>query len=196
MLNYFSKEDFMCRFIVMLLLFIVSIPVSVSRTVVTRSPNYDTSYGAYYGGDYKPNVRLRNRSNYSRFFDINELERYAMNRNFTKDSDITRLERLEELAYGAVQQGDIYTRYDNVRNAILTRPKQDYKTSLIRNISDYFTGKLTGYTPNINQDDFDIDFSDTSFGKSSATNYVSPYHRGYRTNNYGIGSGMGVHLLD
>ena len=186
----------MYRFIALLLLTAISVPVSASRTVVTRTPYYNANYGAYYGGDYIPYQRLRSRNNYSRFSDINELERYAMNRNFTRDSDITRLERLETLAFGAVQHGDINARYENVRGAILTRPKQDYKTSLIRSIGDYFAGRLTGYTPNINQDDFDSDMYSSSFGKSSAVNYSSSWGSGYRTNRYGNGSGMGVHILD
>ena len=186
----------MYRFTAILFLITISFPVFASGTVVTQKPYYNSNYGAYYGGDYIPSRRYMTKKSYSRFSDINELERYAMNKNFTKDSDITRLERLETLAFGAVRQGDLYTRYDNVREAILTRPKPDYKRSLIRNISDYFTGRLTGYTPSIDQDDLDMDFSDSSFGKNYATNYVTPYGKGHKTNNYGMESGTGVRILD
>ena len=79
-----------------------------------------------------------------------------LNRNFTRESDLERLQRLEMQAFGAVQQGDINTRYDNVRNAILSRPKNNYRTSLIRNIGNFFGGQLTGFTPSFNSS-FDDD---------------------------------------
>ena len=186
----------MYRYMILFLFIIVSVPVFASRTFTSQMPYYNANYGAYYGGDHIPKRMYMPRKNFTRFSDINELERYALNRNFSKDSDVTRLERLETLAFGAVQRGDINARYDNVREAILTRPKQNYKTSLLRNISDFFSGKLTGYTPNINQDVFDTDFDDSSFGKSSAVNYSSPWGNGYRTNRYGTGSGFGVHIVD
>lgn len=182
----------MYRFVVLLLLLSLSYPsISATREVVTQRPYYNPYYGAYYGGDYVPNYRY-SRRNSSAFPDINDLERYAMNRNFTKDSDRTRLERLEMLSFGAVQQGDMLARYDNVRNAILSRPKQNYKTTFLRNISDYFNGQLTGFTPTLNQSDFE----NYNFGRSSQTNFITPYGKGYKTNNYGIGNDAGVRILD
>ena len=189
-----EREDSMYRAIVLLLLTAIATPVFASRTVVTQTPVFNPYYSpqAYYGGDYIPNRRFQRHS--SVFHDINDLERYALNRNFTKDSDQVRLERLETLAFGAVQEGDIYTRYDNVRDAILTRPKPNYKTSLLRNISDYFSGQLTGYTPSMTTTN--PSFYSSDYGQSSTTEYISPWGRGYRTNNYGAGSGTGVHILD
>ncbi len=181
----------MNRIVVLFLLLIISMPVFASRTYVTQTPYYNPYYGAYYGGDYIPRHRFVKR-NTSRFSDINELERYAMNKNFTKDSDLMRLERLETLAFGAVQQGDISTRYDNVRDAILTRPKQDYKTSVLRGIKDYFSGQMTGFTPQINQNNYNI----PTYGRSSNTTFISPFGSGYETSNYGVNSGCGVHILD
>jgi hypothetical protein len=174
------------------MLLAISMPAFASRTIVTQRPYYNPYYGAYYGGDYIPNYRTI-RTNHSIFPDINDLERYALNRNFTRDSDRTRLERLEMQAFGAVQQGDITTRYDNVREAILTRPKQNYKTSILRSISDYFNGQVTGFTPPISSNDYSDVYP---YGKSSTTNYVTPFGKGYSTNNYGIGSSTGVHILD
>ena len=189
-----EREDSMYRAIVLLLLTAITTPVFASRTVVTQTPVFNPYYSpqAYYGGDYIPNRRFQRHS--SVFHDINDLERYALNRNFTKDSDQVRLERLETLAFGAVQEGDIYTRYDNVRDAILTRPKPNYKTSLLRNISDYFSGQLTGYTPSMTTTN--PSFYSSDYGQSSTTEYISPWGRGYRTYNYGAGSGTGVHILD
>lgn len=205
--NYHVKEDFMFRALCVFLIIFITMPVFASKTVVTQSPYYNGYYTpqAYYGGDYIPNRRYY-RKNSSIFPDINDLERYALNRNFTKDSDRTRLERLETLAFGAVQTGDISTRYDSVREAILTRPKQNYKKSVLRNISDYFNGQMTGSTPSIlpiiNQNnygydtDYDNIYPESNFGKNFSTEYITPYGRRYHTSNYGMGTGSRIHILD
>ena len=184
----------MYRFVVLLILSAITMPVFAARTVVTRSPIYNPYYApqAYYGGDYIPQRRYMPK-NRSIFSDINDLERYALNKNFTKDSDRIRLERLETLAFGAVQQGDIYTRYDNVRNAILSRPKHNYKTSLLQGLSNYFNGQLTGFTPNVTNS---YNSYPSEFEKNSYTQYSSPWGSGYRTEYYGTDSGTGVRILD
>lgn len=193
----------MHRIIVFLLLLSVTLPaLPATRKIVTQTPVYNPYYApqAYYGGDYIPSRRF-SRRNVSKFYDINDLERYAFNKNFTKDSDRIRLERLETLAFGAVQEGDIYTRYDNARNAILSRPKQNYKTSVLRNISDYLNGQITGFTPSVTSTSANDFFNNSNpvssdYGKRSFTNYSTPWGKGYRTDNYGIGSGSSVHILD
>ena len=187
----------MYRIFLSILLLASSLPVFAERTVTTIQPYYmpyNTSQ-AYYGGDYIPPRRYAKTQ--SAFPDINDLEKYAMNRNFTKDSDIVRIERLENLAFGAIQEGDIYTRYDNVRASILSRPKQNYKTSVLKSLSNYFNGHLTGFTPQINNSYNPYLYSIPSgFNQSSYTQYHSPWGSRYRINNYGIGSGSGVHILD
>ncbi len=187
----------MYRFFVLLIILTFAMPVFAERTVTTIQPYYmpyNTSQ-AYYGGDYIPHRRYT--KSHSAFPDINDLEKYALNRSYTRESDRTRLERLETVTFGAVQEGDIYTRYDNVRNSILSRPKQNYKTSVLKSISDYFNGQLTGFTPYINNS-YTPDFYSTpsDFNQSSYTQYRSPWGSGYKVNNYGIGSGSGVHILD
>ena len=170
--------------VIFLLLFSITMPaLTATRKVVTQTPYYNQYYApqAYWGGDYIPSKKYSRRVS-SRFYDINDLERYAFNKNFTRESDRSRLERLENLAFGAIQEGDIYTRYDNVRNAILTRPKQNIKTSVLQSVSDYFNGQLTGFTPSVSS-------QPSEFGKRSYTNYSTPWGKGYRTDNYGIGSG-------
>lgn len=177
----------MYRYFFALILLAVILPAYAdTRTIVTQTP-YNPYYGAYYGGDYFPEYSKKN----SIFSDINELERYALNKNFMNDNDITRLERLEMQAFGDVQQGNLMKRYDNARDAILTRPKQNYKTSLWRSINNYFNGQLTGYTTPINQSDYNY-----PYGRSINNNFRTPYGRGYRTNNYGLSSGTGVRILD
>ena len=193
-----KREDFMYRFLVLLTLSAFTMPALAERTVVTQRPYYNPYYApqAYYGGDYIPQRRFQ-RQNHSVFFDINDLEKYAMNRNFSKDSDQIRLERLETLAFGAVQEGDIYARYNNVRNAILSRPKQNYKTSLLRGLSNYLNGQLTGFTPQLNQNiNSDIYSYPSDYERKSYTKYSSPWGSGYKSNYYGMGSGTGVHILD
>ena len=196
----------MYRFFALLLLISIALPAFSQRTVITRQPYYNPYYrpnyysNAYYGGDYNiHNPRYRyGRQTPSMFADINDLEKYALNKNYYRENDRSRLERLERLAFGAVQEGDMYSRYNNVRNAILTRPQQNYKTSLLKSIGNYFTGQLTGYTPSINDLDNSavFPFDNTNFGQSSVDSYVTPWSKGYHTNNYGVGSSSGVHILD
>jgi hypothetical protein len=176
----------MYRYFILLILTALLSPAFASRTIVTQRP-YNNYYApqAYMGGDYVPMRRLGRRHG-SMFSDINDLEIYAMNRNYTRDSDLTRLERLEMQAFGTVQSGDAVTRYNNVRNAILARPKQNYKKSFFRNLSDYFGGELTGFTPSV---------SDNFYGQSYENSYSSPWGKGYRTNNYGFGNGSGIKII-
>ncbi len=186
----------MYRVFLSILLITLSMPVySGTRTVVTQTPVFNPYYApqAYYGGDYIPSRSYGRKQ--SVFSDINDLERYALNRNFTRDSDRIRLERLETLAFGAVQEGDIYTRYDNVRDAILSRPKQNNKTTILRNISDYFSGQLTGFTPSVTTNQNYYQYP-SSYGQSSSSEYITPWGKGYRTNNFGLNSGSGVRILD
>lgn len=191
----------MYRIIFSIILTLSVLPAFAERTYVTEQPVYNSYYvpqAAYYGGYYNPRNRYIRNSG-SRFTDINDLERYATGKNFFRESDITRIERMELLAFGAIQEGDINSRYANVREAILSRPKQNYKSSILKSISNYFTGQMTGYTPPINTyntTDSVFPFLDNSFGKSTITDYSSPWGKGYKINNYGTGSSAGVHILD
>ncbi len=200
-----------------------------ARTIVTRTPAYRSYYNRPSRGFRHNNYRrpshynnynrlYNNRRYYNsypqrRFFnrgyyttsslsDLGALEKYTLNKNYNRDSDLERLERLEMEAFGAIQNGDINTRYDNVRTAILSRPKQNYKTSFWRNIGNYFSGQMTGFTPSFDNDPF---FSNSSFGStpypttygnSSVSQYSSPFGSCSRINNYGTGSGCGVKILD
>jgi len=182
----------MYRFVFLFLLFSLSYScIAQTSDFITQKPYYNPYYGAYYGGDYIPQQRLKSKKS-SLFSDINDLEKYAMNKNFTRESDRMRLERLEMQAFGAVQNGDMLTRYNNVRDAILSRPKQNYKTTFLRNISDYFSGQLTGFTPALNQSEF----NDYNFGRNSHRYYQTPYGKGYSTYDYGIGNDASIRILD
>ena len=80
------------------------------------------------------------------------LEKYAFKKNFKRETDIERLQRLESLAFGAIQEGDIRTRYQNVENAILSRPQQPQKRTILGNLANYFIGQTTGFTPSFSND--------------------------------------------
>ena len=176
-----------------------------TRPIVTRTP----IYSPYYQRNYAPcpNYRSRNmflpaRHNASIFPDISDLEKYSMNRSFSGENDIQRLQRLEMQAFGAIQQGDIQSRYENVRGAILARPKDNYKTSLLRGIGNYFAGQMTGYTPSLgssspfNNSGFSYYPYPTTYDNTAGVEFSSPFHSGYRVNNYSTGSSSGVRILD
>lgn len=80
---------------------------------------------------------------------LSALERYSLNKSYARQNDIKRLERLETLAFGSIQQGDLYSRYHNVENAILSRPKPIKKHSIMNNLTNYLVGQSTGFTPSI-----------------------------------------------
>ena len=204
----------MHKLILSLLILALTSPLTTfatTRTVVTRSPYY---YNPNFNNvQTRPhwNNRPYNHTpsfnhcspchNCSNFSDINALEKYTMNRNYPRENDIQRLERLEMQAFGALQNGDINSRYENVRNAILSRPKQNYKTSLLRNIGDYFVGQTTGYTPSIGSSSpFNNSFYQgsypTTYGNSSFTEFRGPFGSGYSLNNFSTGSNAGVRILD
>ena len=93
-----------------------------SRTIVTRRPVYNNRFNnrhyhrppnRYYNNRrpyYRPNNFYNNAYNQRRFFhprrssfsDLSALEQYTLNRNFTRESDLERLQRLEMQAFGAV----------------------------------------------------------------------------------------------
>lgn len=115
---------------------------------------------------FRPPIKINN---------IKKLEKYAMNRTFSNEDDITRLERLEELAFGAIQNGDISTRYNNVENAILARPPYKTKTSVLGTIGSFLAGQATGITPNITSQELNGFNNFSTFGG----NYFSPVIRPY-----------------
>ena len=96
----------MYRFILSLLLLTFISPISsfaTTRTVVTQSPYYynpnfnhiQTRRPYGYNRPHAPRQYYNPCHNCSNFSDINALEKYTMNRNFTRESDMQRLERLE-----------------------------------------------------------------------------------------------------
>lgn len=110
--------------------------------------------------------------------DLNALEKYALNKTYRRENDLRRLERLENLAFGATQSGDIRSRYRNVENAILSRPQYGTKQSLWNNIANYFAGQTTGFTPNL------IPYPNyNNLGGFSTNPYAFVPNPGYSNNN-------------
>ena len=206
----------MLRIFLTLLLASVAIPCFAQRTITTQQPYFQPYYS------HSPQVGFfRQKHNNSYFSDISALEKYALNKTYKRDSDLQRLQRLEMATFGTVQSGDLDLRYDRVSNAILSRPKQNFKTTLLRNLGNYLTGEMTGFTPPVtsfdntyaypygNSQNYSYDrrfFPSSGFSQNSyPTTYDNgrivefgngPFNRGYRYNNIGTGSSSGVTILD
>ncbi|MBE7702413.1 MAG: hypothetical protein E7Z89_00015 [Cyanobacteria bacterium SIG28] len=142
--------------------------------------------------------------------ELNALEKYAFKKNFKRETDIERLQRLESLAFGAIQEGDIRTRYQNVENAILSRPQQTQKRSILGNLANYFIGQATGFTPSLTNDMTQGYIPGlTPYGGSGSyfpspafnNNRVEQYSNGifgggYRVFDNNFGNGSSVKILD
>ena len=169
--------------------------VFASRTVVTQTPYYNYNNPYLYRQYYNQRRGVYPRSYYNpNFTELSALEKYAFDRSYARENNLDRLQRLEMQAFGAIQQGDFDTRYDNVRNAILSRPKAHTNSSVWRNIGDYFSGQMTGFTPQINTSG---NYYTPTFGRSTFVESSSPFGgRTIRTGNYGMSSGTGITILD
>ena len=147
-------------------------------------------------------------NNYLSNNELSALEKHALNRTFKRENDLMRLERLENLAFGAVQNGDILSRYRNLEQAILSRPHYKAKNSVLGNIANYFIGQSTGFTPS-----FMPSYGYNTLGGFNSVPNFNFYNPGYSNNNFeqysnGIfgggwgysghdyGSGSSVKILD
>ena len=87
--------------------------------------------------------------------------------------------------------------YNNYRQYVYEEPQA--RKSILRKVSDYFGGQLTGFTPPIYPS---YHPSTTSYYPQNCTNsnvveYSNPWFRhGYNINNYNTGSGSSVRILD
>lgn len=137
---------------------------------------------------------------------LSALEKYILNKTFKKENEIQRLERLEDLAFGAIQNGDLVSRYHNVENAILSRPKHNTKVGLLNNLSNYFAGQATGFTPNILPYSAYDNFGGFStypsmyspkFGNTKFEQYSNGiFGGGWGMSNGNFGSGSSIRILD
>ena len=108
------------------------------------------------------------------------------------------LNALENLAFGAVQNGDLDTRYRQVEHAILNRPKYNAYRNTFRNVlGNYIAGQATGVTPSILTQDLMPAYA-TGFAPQYTNSNVMQYSSfpfggsGYRimNNNYGTNSSI------
>ena len=123
--------------------------------------------------------------------ELNALEKYAMNKTYRRENDLRRLERLENLAFGATQNGDLFSRYKNVEEAILSRPQYRQKQSFLGNLANYFAGQATGFTPSM--------MPYNNLGGFTSNPYAFTPTPGYQNNNFeqysnGIFSGGWGHM--
>ena len=155
-----QKGIFMCKYIVLLLILAGFSPAFADFSNYNLNNNHFSKFRIN-----RPQNVISTRKNLHRYNrihtekcptchylssnDISALEKYALNKTFKRENDLRRLERLENLAFGTVQNGDIFSRYKNVENAILSRPKYGTKQSIIGNLANYFSGQATGFTPSL-----------------------------------------------
>ncbi len=154
-----------------------------TRNVVVTNPYYNPYYTV--GNNYAPDFSL--------------LEQHLFNKNFNGDNSINRLRRLEMNVFGAIQRGDFDTRYEKVKSAILSKSESsNYKKSILKNVTNYFTGQMTGFTPPItNTYTSDPYFEyQPSYSTSTTMERFSPWGRSYNTGNINRNSGMGIHIID
>ena len=157
---------------------------------------------------YTPNYHYPNRPfNQYRYYqplisntDLSALEKYLTNRTFNRESQIRRIERLENLAFGATQYGDIETRFKNVEQAILSRPSNNVKRSTIGNIANYFLGQSTGYTPPVINNSTDsysqIYYPSQEYTNSRYDTFSNGlFGNGYKLYNQSFGNGSSIRIL-
>ncbi len=177
--------------IVFLFLMSMNASLGATRHVIQQNPYINNPYYRHQNY-YQTEVLPR---------DLSALERYSMNKIYPRENVIQRLERLENLAFGSTQNGDIRTRYSNVETAILSRPQNNVKRNALGNIVSYFTGQPTGITPAIQTyDTFNYpaynSFTSNTFGNQHFNQYSNGiFGHGYSMLNNGLGNGSSVRIL-
>lgn len=158
---------------------------------------------AYTVTQYK-NVPTRNYDNVNNIYnnDLSHVERYLFNRTFTKENNISRINRIEnELfnkTYGSMSfsnrmnnvlanyQNQYNRGYYNANNTGYYTTNSTLKNRIINNL----VGQPTGYTPPLRypyMNGFNRSYNGSYYGTNGWG-----YHNSYRPT-YG---GMGVHILD
>ena len=143
------------------------------------------------------------------FKNLNRYEKRIFNRTFENDSIPNRISRLEEEITGTIQNGDIYTRYNNLQRAIAHyNPNTDYSSlspycgvpimsgsgwrGLAGSLGNFFSnmyGVPTGMSPQIYSPYVNSYGPDYQVGTYSNNG-------GWANHNTYYGSGSGVHIID
>lgn len=160
---------------------------------------------------YRDCYKCQHHNPYLEDSNLSALEKYVFNKTYRRNSDLERLERLENIAFGATQVGNVASRYQNLENAILSRPKSVSNRSLLGNLANYFSGQPTGFTPSLGNSNFYPTYNNLG-GFSNHPNTLSPrygynntafeqYSNGIFGGGWGIsgndyGTGTSVRILD
>ena len=176
----------MRKFIILLLILSTYITYAEAyQTVVTRPVQN-------YYGSYRPALSAR---------DLTALEKYTFNRIYPRDYPLVRLERLEDAAFGCIQNGDLATRYKNVENAILSRPNSISnvnRRNWLGGLANYFAGQATGLTPSVVVPNYD-NYSPV-YGPNYGTQRYESFSNGifgggYNMMNQNFGNGSSIRIL-
>lgn len=145
---------------------------------------------------------------------LSRIELKVLSQDYPQNSPERRIERLEQQIFGAIQSGDIDSRYQALVLAARTyrQNNQDYSSSapqtgwknIAQNISDSFSGgTMTGFTPpinpyynnyNDNYNTYNNRYNSYPSGHGSYQGYRS--NHGYYDNFHDYSSGTGVTILD
>lgn len=173
----------------------INMVLAESRHVVQQNPYINNPYFRNY--NYYQNEVLPR--------DLAALEKYSMNRVYSRETPLRRLERLENLAFGSIQSGDFETRYNNVETAILSRPKSVLKRTALGTLTNYFRGRETGITPSIYDNFYNfmpaydnfIHNSSNSYGNTRINQYSNGiFGGGYSILNNNTGNRSSVRIID
>ena len=130
--------------------------------------------------------------------DLSALEQYSMNKVYPREYPLQRLERLENLAFGATQYGDLETRYKNVESAILSRAGAGVgvnRRGILGNLANYFTGQATGVTPSIVMPNYSPVYG-SDYGTQRYEQFSNGiFGGGYNLMNQNLGNGSSVRIL-
>lgn len=142
---------------------------------------------------------------------LKKLEKHVWGKHFSNESEAERLERLEEMAFGAVQSGDLNRRYQNVESVLLSRPKYKTRDNIISTLGNMVFGQPTGFTPNITTQELNGYDQFAPFGgdyfapgyrslSSYGNNMVEQYSNGLFGGGWGnfhnsTGTGSGITIL-
>lgn len=151
-------------------------------------------------------IKTKEVKNYNK---LARLERKVFNRTFENDYPENRIARLEEQVMGAIQCGDINSRYAVLQKAVPKYLSRIYSPDispycgipvmsgsgwrgLAGSLGNFFSGNYMGYptgmSPQINMPNFNNfapDFQRMNFSNT-----------GWGYNNQNIGTGSGVHIID
>ena len=208
----------MCKYVVLFL--VISLSMNFANAFESKlkmnKPNviiasHENARQKFYFPPHHYNDYHQN--NYLSHGNLNALEKYALNKTYRKESDLARLERLENLAFGATQLGDLDSRYTNVEQAILSRPKYKTKNSMLGSIANFLAGTPTGYTPAIDSNFYPpsmglpagLGFSNFGGNFYPAPGYMNqnfeqysngPFGGGWGISSQNYGTGSSVRILD